>query len=181
MRTNFIIAALTMISFSCSDKKTDELGGAAGSNKTYFTIAVDGIEKDLNTIHYARQGRNLHLAAFNPDGFPNLNVTLTTSTEDDFRGSYAYDYSLQPGTGIVLYGVGVSDGYESHWWDCPSDAPLLVPSPGSIKIEHKERTNGDEFITGSFSASVFQPQGDCPYTTIKTKTITAKFRLKKAG
>lgn len=168
--------------FACSDKKKDEMaGGGVRPDGTYFNITVDGQEMQLENIHYARTGKNVHLVTWGKNGFPNLNVTLTTKTEEDFRSAYTYTYSLEQGTSIILWGVADSDGYESHWWDCPpSGEGILVPSPGTVNIENIEREGGEEFITGSFNVEVYQPRGDCPYAVVAEKKITAKFRLKKA-
>jgi len=166
---------------ACSDKDKDEIGGGGGhKDGTYFELTVNGAKKELENIHYARSGKNIHLATWGKSGFPNLNVTLTANNENDFRGSYDYYWDLSAGTAIILYGLGESDGYESHWWDCPADRPLFMPSPGDIKIENIERSGSDEFVTGSFSTEQYQPQGDCPYAEVKTIKITAKFRLKRA-
>ncbi len=180
MRNYFTLIIILLTFVACSNKNKDEMGGGAHQNGTYFELTVNGIEKEFENIHYAREGKNIHLATWSNSGFPNLNVTLTANTDDDFRGTYSYAYDLSAGTSIILYGLGESNGYESHWWDCPSDAPLFMPSPGNIKIENIERKNGEEFITGSFSVEQYQPQGDCPYAEIKTIKITAKFRLKRA-
>lgn len=179
MRTYVTVIILLISLAACSDKNKDEIGGGGHKDGTYFKITVNGAPKELENIHYARSGKNIHLATWGKNGFPNLNVTLTTKTDDDFRGSYSYDYDLSAGTSIILYGLAQSNGYESHWWDCPSDSPLLVLSPGNIKIENIERKGGEEFITGSFSVEQYQPQGDCPYAEIKTIKITSNFRLKR--
>lgn len=177
----FVLALTTTIFCSCTDKNKDEMaGGGARPDGTYFKLTVNGVPKELSTIHYARAGKNVHLATFDDSGLPNLNVTLTTTTEDDFRGTYQYHMDNRAGTCIILYGIGESNGYESHWWDCPIDGPLLVTSPGNLKIENIERPGSDEFITGSFSVVEYQPQGDCPYVEVKEIKITGQFRLKRA-
>lgn len=180
MRNYLAVMMALLVMVSCSDKDKEDSIGGGHKNNTYFRLHVNGKKMELETIHYARSGKNVHLATWGENGFPNLNVTLTTSTEDDFRGNYAYDYDLSAGTAIVLYGIGEANGYESHWWDCPPDAPLLMPSPGSINIENIERTGNEEFITGSFTVQQYQPQGDCPYAEVKTIPITAEFRLQRA-
>lgn len=173
-----IIAFITLT--SCSSKDKEDILGGGHKDNTYFKLTVNGVQKELENIHYARTGRDIHLATWGKNGFPNLNVTLTAKSENDFRGSYSYYWDLSPGTSIILYGLGPADGYESHWWDCPIDGPLLMLSPGDIKIENIEHTGADEFITGSFVTEQYQPQGNCPYAEVKTIKITAQFRLKRA-
>lgn len=175
-------AAICLLFFTlsaCSSKKEDE-AGAGSKGEIYFRLTIDGVKKELENIHYARAGRNVQLATWGSNGFPNLNVVLTTKSEGDFSGSYPYYYDVSEGTSIILYGIGDANGYESHWWDCPPDAPLLVKSPGTIVIEKVEHKGSDEFITGKFNVEVYQPQGDCPYVEIKTIRLTAEFRLKRA-
>lgn len=175
-------AALFLLFFAlsaCSSKKDDQAGGGT-KKEIYFKLTIDGVERELENIHYARAGKNVQMATWGKNGFPNLNVVLTTKTEGDFSGSYAYHYDVSAGTSIILYGIGDANGYESHWWDCPNDHPLLRPSPGTLVIENVEQQGSDEFITGKFNVEVYQPQGDCPYNEIKTIKITAEFRLKRA-
>lgn len=176
------IAVIILLFFAlsaCSSKKDDQ-AGAGNKGEIYFKLTIDGVKRELENIHYARAGKNVQLATWGKDGFPNLNVVLTTKTEGDFSGSYPYHYDIAAGTSIILYGIGDANGYESHWWDCPIDAPLLVKSPGAIVIESVEQKGSDEFITGKFNVEVYQPQGDCPYQEIKTIKLTAEFRLKRA-
>lgn len=178
----FVLAAAANLLVGCGDKNKDELaGGGARPDGTYFKLTVNGQPKELSAIHYARAGKTVHFATYAEDGgLPNLNITLTTTTEDDFRGTYQYHMDNRPGTCIILYGIGESNGYESHWWDCPSDGPLLVSSPGNLKIENIERPGSDEFVTGSFNVVQYQPQGNCPYAEVKEIKITGEFRLKRA-
>lgn len=180
MRIYLTFITLLVALASCSDKDKDDIYGGGNKDGTYFKITVNGVPRELENIHYARAEKSIHLGTLGKSGYPNLNVTLTARSEDDFRGAYPYNYDLAAGTSIILYGIGDADGYESHWWDCPSDHPLLVPSPGSVIIENIERKDGAEFITGSFSVEQYQPQGNCPYQEIKTIKITANFRLKRA-
>lgn len=181
MKKYLVIAATLFSIFSCSEKYKDELnGGGDHKDGTYFDITVDGVAMKLLNIHYARQGTTIHLATWGKNDFPNLNVTMTALNEHDFRGSYPYHFDMSARTSIVLYGIADGNGYESHWWDCPIDGPLLVASPGAVTIDLVERSNGNEYITGSFSTTQYQPQGNCPYVEVKEKKITGKFRLKKA-
>lgn len=181
MKRYLLFLLVSIICFSCSEKEKATLPGGPSKDDFYFEITVDGVKKELQTIHYARQGKTIHLATFGLSGLPNLNVTMTARNEDDFRGVYPYHYNMQAGTCIALYGIAAGDGYESHWWDCPpSGQGILMPSPGSVNIENIERNNGQEIIMGTINVQVYQPQGDCPYAVIKKKSITGKFRLKKA-
>lgn len=180
MSKYLIVIILLALLAACSNKDKEDMGAGGHKDNTYFTLTVDGATREFENIHYARTGKNIHLASWAKSGFPNLNVTLTASSENDFRGSYRYYWDLSPSTAIILYGLGDANGYESHWWDCPTDGPLFMPSPGDIKIDNIERINSDEFITGSFTVEQYQPQGNCPYATVKKIKITAKFRLKRA-
>lgn len=164
---------------ACSSKKDDD-AGAGRKDATYFKLTIDGAKRELENIHYARSGKNVQLATWGKDGFPNLNVVLTTKTEGNFSGSYPYYYDISEGTSIILYGIGDANGYESHWWDCPGEKLVLVQSPGTIIIESVEQKGNDEFITGKFNVEVYQPQGNCPYREVKTVKLTAEFRLKRA-
>lgn len=165
---------------SCGRKEKENLSGGDRKDGTYFTLTVNGQTKNLENIHYARAGKNIHLATWGKDGFPNLNVTLTAASETDFRDSYPYYWDLSAGTCIILYGLGTGNGYESHWWDCPIDGPLFIPSPGAVIIKNIERNGNNEFISGSFTVEQYQPQGDCPYAEVKKIIISATFRLKRA-
>lgn len=175
-------AAIFLLFFvigACSSKKDDQAGGGT-KKEIYFKLTIDGVSRELENIHYARAGKNVQLATWGKDGFPNLNVVLTTKVEGDFSGSYPYYYDISAGTSIILYGIGDANGYESHWWNCPANTLVLVKSPGSIIIESVEQKGSDEFITGKFNVEVYQPQGNCPYQEVKTIKLTAEFRLKRA-
>lgn len=179
MKKYLAVIILLVSLFACTEKDQDDMAGGGNKDNTYFKLTVNGAAKELENIHYARTGKTIHLATWGEGGLPNLNVTLTANSENDFRGNYPYFWDLSAGTSIILYGLGASNGYESHWWDCPTDGPLLMPSPGDVKIENIERINSGEFITGTFNVEQYQPQGNCPYAEVKTIKISAKFRLKR--
>lgn len=141
---------------------------------TYFIGKVDGAEFVLppHDFGFVRED---DVVILHGNFSSTSGVTLTVHPAgSNIQRKYPYSRVNGPGTGVVVLLPGPGTGFLPWYSPCEGDE---VVSSGSIEISKHEITGNTEYVTGTFSATVYKSEGVCPHKKITSKTVSGQFRM----
>jgi hypothetical protein len=142
--------------------------------ESYFVATVDG--KDIESEHFAYvRIDDYYLISGNYKGDREI-VSLFIYAPQLRAGTYPFwDGKTAKGNKAeVMVGQIGQPVYNSHLWDCSGNRA----SPGSVTITSVEKIDGKTFIAGSYTATVYKTEGECPKNlTVYKKEVKVEFKM----